>query len=586
MNLKDEIRSKLYTVTGKLSPVKVNKHVAIKDKIYESTKFLDPSASISERVYCIMNDIAIVQRCPITGKPVRWCPQTKKYRIAVGSKNSLQLIDREKSIEKFKATITARNNNIRATIINNYTTNNYRLWSEDEILKWVDNRNDTHVQQIFGINELIPNNDIVCSIIHYTDKGVIHGDYTVGWSERIYLIRHGLYQPPVCIDDPDTKAPYENSNIGYRRTENYFCKDALFNGVIIPKIKDQGFEILGEYENKLKQQKFTLKCVKCGHSSVRELTNGRWKDIYCEGCFGSIGRSKTENDVLVFIQSVYTREIVANYKLPDGREIDIFLPDLKLGIEFNGVLWHSFGNTHPNNIESYSKKKYHILEKQQYCNNMGIRIINIFSNEWDKKQNIIKSMLSSKINNSVRRIYARKCVIGDVDPSESNTFLDSNHLQGRDNSTTCCGLYFEGKLVSLMTFNKRKITGADSKLELVRFCNILNTQVVGGASRLLKYFINKHKPSHIVTYADKRYSDGNLYKQLGFTHIHDSAPNYFYTKNCIHLESRIKYQKHKLPRILDRFNADKTEFENMIDNEFRVIYDCGNKVYEMNIHQS
>jgi hypothetical protein len=115
--------------------------------------------------------------------------------------------------------------------------------------------------------------------------------------------------------------------------------------------------------------------------------------------------------------------------------------------------------------------------------------------------------------------------------------------------------------------------------EIIRFCNKLNTSVVGGFSKLLKYFKNEHNGS-IITYADKRHSNGNLYKNNGFEELHDSKPNYFYVKKR-DIFSREKFQKHKLKDLFENFNPDLTEWENMQLNNYDRIWDCGNKVFEL-----
>jgi hypothetical protein len=121
-------------------------------------------------------------------------------------------------------------------------------------------------------------------------------------------------------------------------------------------------------------------------------------------------------------------------------------------------------------------------------------------------------------------------------------------------------------------FGTRKLTRGDASEELIRFCNKLNTSVVGGASKILKHS-NKIK---FISYCDLRYSDGNLYKKLGMTMLRKTIPNYYYTLDKIHLLNRIHFQKHKISEAGDT----RTEKEIMYANEYRRIYDCGNLVFE------
>jgi hypothetical protein len=135
-----------------------------------------------------------------------------------------------------------------------------------------------------------------------------------------------------------------------------------------------------------------------------------------------------------------------------------------------------------------------------------------------------------------------------------------------------------------MTFGSlRKNMGRksiDGHYELLRFCNKLYTSVVGGADKLLKYFIKTYNPKEITSYADRRWSQGDLYEKLGFEFIHNSKTNYFYI-NKGKREHRFKYRKDIL--VKEGFDKNKTEREIMKERGFNRIYDCGNKKYVLKI---
>jgi hypothetical protein len=177
-------------------------------------------------------------------------------------------------------------------------------------------------------------------------------------------------------------------------------------------------------------------------------------------------------------------------------------------------------------------------------------------------------------------IYARKCIISEITDEEKRTFLHDNHIQGDVQSKVNLGLKYNGKLVSVMTFGKSRFS-TKYEYELLRYANVLNHSVIGGASRLFKHFIKLHHPSSIITYSDKRWNTGTLYKNLNFKFLHTSAPNYFYFKpnNILTLFSRIQFQKHKLAKKLDNFNPELTEWQNMVFNGYDRIWDCGNDVW-------
>jgi hypothetical protein len=280
---------------------------------------------------------------------------------------------------------------------------------------------------------------------------------------------------------------------------------------------------------------------------------------------------------LVDFLSNYTQNIIRNDRtIIAPRELDIFLPDFNLAIEFNGSFWHS---------ELHGKSKQYHVSKTVACEQQNIQLIQIWDYEWNTQTDIIKSKLLHKLNKSTK-IFARNCSIIDVSSTDKRNFLNENHIQGDCSSSVNIGAMFDGELVSLATFAKARYTSA-AQWELIRFCNKLNTTVVGAGSKLIKHFIKLHNPSSIVSYADRRWSTGNLYTQLGFEFIHDTDPNYWYFLNSdpSRIMSRIKFQKHKLSKLLEVVDLSKTEWENMKNNNYDRIWDCGNKTYIWKKHE-
>jgi hypothetical protein len=194
------------------------------------------------------------------------------------------------------------------------------------------------------------------------------------------------------------------------------------------------------------------------------------------------------------------------------------------------------------------------------------------------KEVIWKSVIKSKLGLN-ERIFARKCMIKQVDNDIKTDFLINNHLQGNCSSSINIGLYYNNELVSLMTFGKSRYNKA-YEYELIRYCNKCDLNVIGGASKLLAHFVKYYTPKSIISYANRRWSDGNMYKKLGFDLNSISLPNYFYfNKSECNLHSRLKFQKHKLQSLLSNYDESLSETENMYNNEYRKIYDCGNYVF-------
>lgn len=296
----------------------------------------------------------------------------------------------------------------------------------------------------------------------------------------------------------------------------------------------------------------------------------------CPKC--SVKLSKAEDEIAEAIKNFGNTDLIRRDRnILRPKELDIYIPSKKIAIEYDGLIWHS---------EKFKDKafNYH-LDKTEKCAEKGVRLIHIFEDEWLEKPQIIKSMLSNILGKTSNRLYARQCEVRDVDSRTAMQFLDDNHIQGRCKAKYHYGLYYNGELVSLMTLGKtrqqRKYNeNYDNTWELLRFCNKLDTSVVGGASKLLKHFISEVKPHRIVTYADKRWSVGNLYERLGFAHTHDSKPNYFYVVGQ-HRENRFKYRKGEL--VKQGYDSGKSEHEIMLERGIPRIYDCGTMVFEMKL---
>ena len=265
-------------------------------------------------------------------------------------------------------------------------------------------------------------------------------------------------------------------------------------------------------------------------------------------------KSIIEDDI-----KVNTREIISPY------ELDIYIPTKKIAIEMDGIYWHQ-----------NEKEK---LDKQMLCKQLGIQLIHITDLSWYEKTDIWKSMLSSKLHIQ-NRIYARSCIIETITSAEAKQFLNDNHIQGFVPHKIAFGLYNNNILVAMMSFGAPRFN-KNYKWELLRYASIKNLTVVGGASRLLKSFRTSNQGS-IVTYAKKEYSEGNLYRVLGFTLLSDGSKSYHYLKGDKKI-SRYQAQKHKLEKLLGTQNFDPalSEQENMSKVGYIKIQERGSLTYIM-----
>lgn len=252
-----------------------------------------------------------------------------------------------------------------------------------------------------------------------------------------------------------------------------------------------------------------------------------------------------------------------------SKELDIYIPSHRLAIEINGLYWHS---------DTKVGKNYH-LEKLLLCEEHNIRLLQFWDSEIENNFDLVCSIILANLGKCAK-VYARQTTIRKLEYKDIVQFLIDNHIQGGRTSHINYGLYDKNNtLVMVSTF----INSQTHDYELARMCSKRNTLVVGGAQKLMKTFINDYKPKAIMSFCDRRLFAGTVYTQMGFDFKKNTPPNYWYWKNKYRLESRIKYQKHKLSKILKNFDAKLSEYENMTAHKFRRVYDCGSKMFIMNI---
>lgn len=280
--------------------------------------------------------------------------------------------------------------------------------------------------------------------------------------------------------------------------------------------------------------------------------------LHDSGLYNDINFQKSyyEQEIYDFLKKNNIEFIKNDRKTIFPLELDFYIPSKKIAIEFNGNYWHS---------EEQKEKKYHI-NKTKLCEEKGIRLIHIWEYEFMNKKEKILRFLSS-ILLPRKTIFARKCVIKEVNKQEAKDFLEYNHLQGRDFSSVKLGLYYKEELVLLMTFCKPRFNHS-YEWELSRLCTLSGCSVIGGASKLLTYFKKEYQPENIISYQDIAKFNGNIYEKLGFTLSHISDPNYVWWK--------------KDDKILTRYQCQmKNEVNVMQEKGYRRIFDCGNKVWRL-----
>lgn len=317
------------------------------------------------------------------------------------------------------------------------------------------------------------------------------------------------------------------------------------------------------------RDKVTITCPE--HGDFEQIA---YYHTYGNGC-PTCGIEKTtykslpEFEIIEFIRSLGISNIKHGSRML-GFELDIFLPDKNIGIEYNGLYWHS-----SKSIETDILCATYHLSKTEECNNNGIRLFHVFENEWldPVKKEIWKSVIRNALGLS-KKIYARKCEIKELSNKVAIEFCDKNHLQGGVNSSIAYGLFFKDALVSVITAGNSRYL--KNSTEILRFCNKLDTTVVGGFSKLLSS-LEKRTNRSILSYANRRWSNGNLYTRTGFVLKNISGPCYFYLDKKFNIYHRSSFTK---KNVLRQFPGSVgSEVSIMYENGYRRIWDCGNFVF-------
>ncbi|MCK9596360.1 hypothetical protein M0R19_04210 [Candidatus Pacearchaeota archaeon] len=329
-------------------------------------------------------------------------------------------------------------------------------------------------------------------------------------------------------------------------------------------IEENKLELLtpfDEYFSRLQTVK--VKCLLCGKEQENNLMTLH-KGSSCKYCFS--GKSKEEYELYEFISSVAEEYniIRGDRTILRPKELDIYIPEKKIAIEYNGLFWHN---------EVTKSKRYH-QDKYLGCLEKGISLFQIYSDEWRNKQKIIKSMIKYKLGKVETKIDARKCKVVELfRNNQYKNFFENNHISGYSVSKMAFGLVYKDELVSCLSLRGPFHTKYKGKIEICRFANKLNVVVRGGFSRLLKAVILWSKNngySGILSYADLNYGDGKVYLKSGFTLFGYTNPSYGYTDG-----------KDRFNRFIFRSILGKTEKQIAEEANVQKIYGCGSNIYIM-----
>ena len=326
------------------------------------------------------------------------------------------------------------------------------------------------------------------------------------------------------------------------------------------------------------KKKVAIKCQK--HGTFWQTAEHHIKRRY--GCPRCMTKSAPEDAVAAYL-SIFTTVEQRNRSLIGPKELDIYLPEHNIAVEFCGMYWHS----HTDRADEKKNKNRH-AEKHRLCAEQGIRLITIYETEWNERPETIKRMLRNAIGKTKGKLMARKCELRSVGRPEAVAFYEKYHPQGGAGSGTHYGLYHKGKLVACMRFtyggNDRGHGAQSRQWTLSRYASRIS--VAGAASRLFKAFLREHEPETVKSFSDNRLFGGGMYAQLGFDLEADVVPDYQVWSQKLGLRPKPHYQRRLLParikdhgvdEVFDPKTDTRTEAEMTYLMGARRIYDCGKK---------
>ena len=325
-------------------------------------------------------------------------------------------------------------------------------------------------------------------------------------------------------------------------------------------------------EYKTSHDKVIIKCPK--HGEFEQLPYDHLHGHGCPSCSNTF--SIGEMEIYQYLCSKLGEEnvILHDRTILNGKEIDIYIPSKKIGVEYNGLYWHS---------ELSGKDKWYHINKLNECNDKGIRLIQIFEDEYLSNKDLVLRKIEHilKIERFCPKIMARKCLIREICNEDAKEFLVKNHIQGYSNTTVSYGAFYQSTLIGVMCFNK---TGKENEWILNRFAtdNKYICQGVGG--KLFSHFVKEKDPSSVKSFADRRWTttkENNLYTSIGFSLTETLQPEYRYIngtnpKERIHkfnLRKKSLHRKYHLP-------MDMTEKEMTQKLGSAKIWDCDLHQYE------
>ena len=309
------------------------------------------------------------------------------------------------------------------------------------------------------------------------------------------------------------------------------------------------------------QQRARVKITCLKHGAFWQIARNHVAlEASCPACANSL--SHGEGEVADFLKGLGVEVEKRTRQRLCKQEIDIYLPAFNIGVEYCGTYWQS---------EERLPNRYH-LAKLEDAEVAGIRLIQIFEDEWLFRREVVEARLRNILGVTERAVGARSLTLREVPWLEAKAFLETWHLQGAGKPAASCWALCKGdEILACATFGKARF--GEEGAELLRFAASCSVQ--GGFSRLIKAYARSNlQVQSLTSYADRRWSDGRVYLRNGFQFKGNSRPGYWWCKNSQRY-NRHMFQKHKLPKMLKKYDPQLSEIQNCKANGYFRLFDCG-----------
>ena len=511
-----------------------------------------------ERLYMCLSGLESRPTCANCGGKVTFVSMTRGYReycgiSCVSSSDKVKYKKTETSTARWGTTSPSKSDEVKRKIIDtNIERYGGRSPMSDKVVK---EKSKSTILKNYGVDNPAKSREILDRRVESFKKGTYRSTFT-----ETSLKKYGVRHPWMVESEHDKTVKSGKTKRNKRSREVVETKLVKYPGYMFISVDAANnlIEIYCPKGHTFSTSRFTFDdrcgvgtdiCTVC--KPINSGTSGlemQFKDFLSE-----LGVDFESN----------TRKLIPPY------EVDAHVPSRKIAFEFNGLYWHSSANKSPD---------YHAV-RWRACDVNGVRLFTVWEDDWLYRPHIVKSNVRYALGLTTEKIHARLCMVVEIDAKTCANFLTHNHLQGDCRSPVRLGLLYDNKIVSVMTFSRQRLAVSSrskesSRWELTRFSNLVDTVVTGAASRLLKHFERKWRPTVIDTFSDNSNFAGGLYETLGFGFSHVTKPGYWYLVGGIR-QHRFSWRK----SVLVKKGADPSKTEEQIMSEMGHprIYNAGNK---------